>query len=113
MGAATPQEREESFEPEALWSLPAAVTLAWREWDADEAVVYNRASGGTHLIDAFSVAALRRIAEGPCRFDLLAAHIVTACGAGEDEVRARLKPVLDRLRQLGLAEHMARCGSAS
>ena len=76
-------------------------------------MVYNRASGGTHLLDAFSAAALKRIVEGPCEFDRLARHLAMACGAGEGEVRARLKPVLDRLHQLGLAEQVARCGSAN
>ena len=69
-------------------------------------MVYNRASGRTHLLDAFSATVLKRIADGPCRFDGLARHIATVCGAGEGEVRQRLKPVLERLRQLGLAEQV-------
>jgi len=76
-------------------------------------VVYNRGSGGTHLLDAFSAAALRRIAAGPLSFGALARDLAERSGAGEDKVRARLGEVLDSLHQLGLAEPVASCGSAS
>ena len=76
-------------------------------------MVYNRGSGGTHLLDAFSAAALRSIAAGPCTFGALARDLAELSSAGGDQVPARLGEVLDRLQQLGLAEPIAPCGSAS
>ena len=76
-------------------------------------MVYNRGSGGTHLLDAFSAAALRSIAASPCSFGALARDLAELSGAGEDQVRARLGEVLNSLQQLGLAEPIPPCGSAS
>ena len=47
-----------------VWRLPEGVELLWRSWD-DETVVYNVASQQTHLLDAFSAAALREIEAAP------------------------------------------------
>jgi PqqD family protein of HPr-rel-A system len=76
-------------------------------------VVYNRGSGGTHLLDAFSAAALRLIAEQPRSLEALARELAVQSGAAEDAVRARLGEVLDALRNLGLAEPAAPCDGAS
>jgi PqqD family protein of HPr-rel-A system len=76
-------------------------------------VVYNRGSGGTHLLDAFSAAALRLIAEQPRSLEALARELAVQSGAAEDAVRARLGEVLDALRTLGLVEPAAPCDWAS
>ena len=76
-------------------------------------MVYNRGSGGTHLLDAFSAAALRSIARGPRGFDALARELAERSGAEQDEVGSRLSEVLDLLHQLGLAEPVVPCGSAN
>lgn len=75
-------------------------------------MVYNRASGGTHLLDAFSATVLRAIAERPCSFERLACELAERSGAEDEEVRARLGAVLKKLDRLGLIERMAPCGSA-
>lgn len=69
-------------------------------------VVFNRASGGTHLLDAFSAAALRLVAEGPLEVAALSRQLAADSGAAEEAVSARLSEVLERLRTLGLAEQI-------
>ena len=89
------------------------MSLAWREWDPEEAVVFNRASGRTHLLDAFSAAALRALAEQPGDIATLSRHLVAQSSAPETIVRVRLGQVLNTLRELGLAESIPSCISAS
>jgi PqqD family protein of HPr-rel-A system len=89
------------------------VSLAWREWDPEEAVVFNRASGRTHLLDAFSAAALRALSEQPQDIATLSHDLVAQSGAPEDSVTVRLRQVLNTLRELGLAEPIPLCVSAS
>jgi PqqD family protein of HPr-rel-A system len=93
--------------------LPHGVSLAWREWDLEEVVVYNRGSGATHLLDAFSAAALRLIAERPHSAHELAHELTVQSGAAEQVVRARLFEVLETLRHLGLAEPAPPCDWAN
>lgn len=69
-------------------------------------VVFNRASGGTHLLDAFSAAALRLVAERPLEVAALSRQLAADSGAAEEAVSARLSEVLERLRTLGLAEQI-------
>lgn len=69
-------------------------------------VVFNRASGGTHLLDAFSAAALRLVAERPLEVAALSRQLAADSGAAEEAVSARLAEVLERLRTLGLAEQI-------
>ena len=65
-----------------IWRLPAGVSLLWQSWDEDEVIVFNRGSGQTHLLDAFSAAVLRRIEASPTTTADLAAFL-------RDGIRAR------------------------
>lgn len=81
----------------------------WREWHPDEAVVFDRGTGGTHLLDAFSAATLRAIADHPSTAQDLAQHLSDRSGAALSEVDRRLASVLPALEQLGLIEPVAPC----
>jgi PqqD family protein of HPr-rel-A system len=84
----------------------------WRQWDAEEAVVFNRGASSTHLLDAFSAACLRRIAAEPCSLQILAHYLGELSGAGDEQIRSRLGEVLNSLKQLHLVEPVPKCALA-
>ncbi len=86
-----------------VWRLPAGAQLLWRSWD-DEVVVYNVASQQTHLLDAFSAAALREIEAAPKTPDQLRARLGDALDADHGELAARLAEICAKFLELGLAE---------
>jgi PqqD family protein of HPr-rel-A system len=94
---------------ETRWGLPKGSSLVWREWGPEEAVVFDRGSGGTHLLDAFSAATLRAIADNPSTHRDLVQHLSNQSGAAITEVDRRLASVLPALEQLGLIEPVAPC----
>jgi PqqD family protein of HPr-rel-A system len=88
----------------ATWRLPTGVSLLWQSWDEDEVIVFNRASGQTHLLDAFSAAVLRRIESAPTpKIDLIR-HFVAELGLDGGSLSDRLNAVCQRFEELGLAE---------
>ena len=87
-----------------IWRLPTGVSLLWRSWNEDEVIVFNRASGQTHLLDAFSAAVLRRIEASPSRISELGRYFAIAFELDEDSLSERLDVVCRRFDQLGLAE---------
>ena len=89
---------------DAIWRLPEGVSLLWQSWDEDEVVVFNRASGQTHLLDAFSAAVLRQIEAAPATFPDLRRHFATGLALEESMLHDRLTAVCARFDQLGLAE---------
>jgi PqqD family protein of HPr-rel-A system len=88
----------------AIWHLPKGVSLVWQSWDEDEIIVFNRASGQTHLLDAFSAAVLQQIEKCPRTIFDLRRHFVTGFDLDEDVLSDRLDVVCQRFDQLGLAE---------
>lgn len=92
---------------EATWSVAGGARLLWRAWDHDEVLVHNLASGETHLLDAFSAAALRQIANQPRTVDALCRALVEEFDLDEDVVAVRLPPVCGTFQRLGLAEPCA------
>ena len=86
-----------------VWRLPEGAQLLWRSWD-DEAVVYNVASQQTHLLDAFSAAALREIEAAPKTDEQLRARLGAALDTDHGELSARLAEICARFVELGLAE---------
>lgn len=81
--------------------------LLWRRW-ADEFVIYNDASGDTHLLEEVSGTLLQRIAEGPVDLDELRALAAATIGAAADEVDpAMIDRVVDELHGLGLVDRTA------
>lgn len=87
------------------WRPLDASVLHWREW-GDEAVVFNSASGDTHLLDPLSARALRAlIATGPATAAALAAALASEAGAECDQVFTdSVHRVLQALGDLGLIE---------
>ncbi len=90
-----------------VWRLPEGVQLLWRSWD-DEAVVYNVASQQTHLLDAFSAAALKEIDAAPKTAEELSARLGTALDTDRDALSARLAEIFAKFVELGLAESARR-----
>jgi PqqD family protein of HPr-rel-A system len=89
------------------WRLPNGVSLLWHSWDEDEVIVFNRASGQTHLLDAFSAAVLRRIEASPSTLAELKRYFARGFALDEDILSERLNVVCRRFDQLGLAEPQA------
>ena len=87
-----------------VWRLPAGVSLLWQSWDEDEVIVFNSASGQTHLLDAFSAAVLRRIEAAPTTIPDLQRYFATDLALDESVLSDRLSAVCERFDQLGLAE---------
>ncbi len=67
-----------------LWALEEADSLRLRQWD-DEAVVYHRPSGATHLVDEVSALILQALEQGAMSLAGLAAHVGEVLGAGSQE----------------------------
>lgn len=87
-----------------IWRLPRGVSLLWQSWDEDEILVFNRASGQTHLLDAFSAAVLRRIEACPGTILDLKRYFASGFELEEDVLSGRVEVVCRRFDQLGLAE---------
>lgn len=90
-----------------VWRLPKGVSLLWQSWDEDEVIVFNRASGQTHLLDAFSAAALRQIEAAPTTMPDLRRYFATGLALDESVLSDRLRAICQRFDQLGLAEPAA------
>jgi PqqD family protein of HPr-rel-A system len=86
------------------WRLPAGVSLLWQTWDENEIIVFNRASGQTHLLDAFSAAVLRRIEAAPTTIPDLQRTFASELALNESVLSDRLSDVCRHFDQLGLAE---------
>ena len=89
---------------DAIWCLPPEVSLVWQCWDEEEVIVFNRASGQTHLLDAFSAAVLRRIEASPAKTSDLARFFAASFELDEGVLSERVDAVCARFDQLGLAE---------
>jgi PqqD family protein of HPr-rel-A system len=87
-----------------IWRLPTGVSLLWQSWDEDQVIVFNRASGQTHLLDAFSAAVLQRIEACPGTIAELRSYFASGFDLDEVILSERLDVVCRRFDQLGLAE---------
>jgi PqqD family protein of HPr-rel-A system len=101
LDAPTTGEREGAAK---IWRLPAGVSLLWQSWGEDEVIVFNRASGQTHLLDAFSAALLRRIEAAPTTTADLAGCFATGFALDASLLSHRVDAACARFDQLGLAE---------
>jgi PqqD family protein of HPr-rel-A system len=88
---------------EGSWEVPASIRLIWREWD-DEFVVYNVASGATHLLNVVAGEALRSIEERSATRSELARRLAAKLDipAGSEPLN-RLGELLAQFEELGLA----------
>lgn len=86
-----------------LWGLPAGARLLWQTWD-DEVIVFNTASGQTHLLDVLSAAALEEIERRPGTIDQLSGRLADRFKLDTGALSRRLAIVCARFDELGLAE---------
>jgi PqqD family protein of HPr-rel-A system len=88
------------------WHAPSAELLALRELDG-ELVVYNDASGSTHLLEPLAGEVLRTLVEAGSGMNI--ADLVTKLrgGAADEDISewsAAIEAVLSEFQRLGLAE---------
>jgi PqqD family protein of HPr-rel-A system len=86
------------------WQLSQGCQFQWRSW-SDEHVVYNEASGDTHLLDTITASALRNLQEQPASFIELKERLASSLSLDNtEELSAYLNEVLSNLRRLDLIE---------
>ena len=86
-----------------VWYVPDGMKFAWRQF-GDEAVVFNPASGQTHVLDAFSAWVLRELEISSSSREVLADRLVRELGLEADLAGRRLKEVLAKFEVQGLVE---------
>jgi len=76
----------------------------WAHWE-EESVLYDPASGQTHLLDAFSTEVLLALEAGPTGTEALTRHLAGLLGIDPDEaLRLRVGHAVHQLQALGLVE---------
>ena len=88
---------------DTVWRLPVGAELLWQKWD-DEVIVFNTASGQTHLLDALSAATLREIESRPGGINQLADRLAERFELDGADLSQRLTEVCARFDELGLVE---------
>ncbi len=86
-----------------IWRVPDGVNLSWRKL-GEETVIFNQASGQTHLLDAFSQWVLRELEQAPAPLAALADRLVREAELDEDLAIRRLQEVLAEFDKQGLVE---------
>lgn len=86
-----------------VWQLPAGGELLWQTWD-EEVIVFNTASGQTHLLDALSAAALKEIEDHPGSIARLTIRLAERFEIDTTDLFRRLIEVCARFDELGLLE---------
>ncbi len=98
-----PQHEAAPEAEDRRWGLPEDVGLLWKSWD-EEVIVFNRASGQTHLLDALSAEVLRELEKHPRTVADLAALFADRYELDSQELGDRLTGICRRFDELGLAE---------
>jgi len=87
-----------------IYHVPPDTQLDWRSWD-DETIVYHRASGDCHLLNAVSAEALRSLQQSPGSVDDVTERVGEALGLPIDEALAQqMQQLLVQFDELGLIE---------
>ena len=87
-----------------VWSRNPAIPLLWRRWD-EETVVYDDASGDTHLLDEVTMTLLLRVAAGPVSDDAVIEQAAATLEIEADAAFAqRARQSLDQLETFGLID---------
>ena len=86
-----------------VWQLPAGAELLWQTWD-EEVIVFNTASGQTHLLDALSAAVLKEVENRPGDIDQLALRLAERFELDTEALLRRLREVCTHFDELGLVE---------
>jgi PqqD family protein of HPr-rel-A system len=86
------------------WSVVPNATLHWKIWD-DQCVVYNDASGQTHLLDPIPALVIRQIHEGCHNSEALFDEVAKVLDVDlTSHVRMTFEQTLRRLDAAGLIE---------
>lgn len=84
------------------WQLSPGVRLHWRHFD-DDWLVYEAASGRTHLLNALSAFVAQSLEDGAASLDAIAEEARMAMGATDPSAaRDAVADVLRQFRALGL-----------
>ena len=86
-----------------VWRLPPAVRLDRRAW-GEEIVVFNLASGQTHLLDALSNTALAAFEDRPWTVAALARTLASDFAVAPPEMLDRLNTIVGEFERLGLLD---------
>ncbi len=100
---AQPQHGAPPLAADQRWGLSDDVALLWKSWD-EEVIVFNLASGQTHLLDALSAEVLRELERRPRTLSELATLLAEHYGLEPAELGDRLDGICHRFDDLGLAE---------
>ena len=98
-----PQHETAPEAEDRRWGLPEDVGLLWKSWD-EEVIVFNQASGQTHLLDALSAEVLRELEQRPVTVVDLVTLFADRYGLNSEELGDRLTTICRRFDELGLAE---------
>jgi PqqD family protein of HPr-rel-A system len=96
-----------SVPTETRWTRTVGSELRWASWDAEE-VVYDAASGDTHVLDPITALLLKRLQSTSARTselaDLVAVELKVDSG---DELLTRVYRSLVGLRSLSLVDSLS------
>jgi PqqD family protein of HPr-rel-A system len=91
-----------------VWQASPDVRLSWASWDS-EYVVFDAASGDTHVLDELSAEIFRRLDQRPGDLpDLIECFSSSTEGCRGDELAARIQKTLSQLERVGLIEPKSR-----
>jgi PqqD family protein of HPr-rel-A system len=91
-------------DPATVGTVVASRDLLWRQWD-DDYVVYNGASGDTHVLNVVAGEALRSLEASPADARELAGRVATSLALTlNDELVARMGLLIGEFENLGLVE---------
>jgi len=89
---------------QTTWKVIDACEFRWRIWD-NQFVVYNPASGDTHLLNQVAGEALRCLQEAPADAAELTRRVAVRTDIQVDaQLLAKINDFLDELAELGLIE---------
>ena len=86
------------------WQLTSASGLRWHDTE-EESLIFNPASGDTHLLDLVARSGLACLEKGPLTGEEICQHMAIQLQLNSDEdLRPYVSRLLNRLRGLGLVE---------
>jgi PqqD family protein of HPr-rel-A system len=92
-----------AFDASGRWRVAAASDLHWRHWD-DEFVVFNTASGQTHLLNPLGATALRLL-ETPLSVESLCEHLAEVHSIEIDaELQRAVYELVQEMDRIGLID---------
>lgn len=88
----------------ALWSTVSPARLSFASWDDEDlAVVYDKVTGDTHLIESSAIEILRLIEKYPASAEAIAQELADLCSPDDqDKLPQFISATLLQLRDIGL-----------